>query len=283
MPKRTYQNDETFDAGIEVANFGPAPITNAAITWKVFAGKKKLGEGSIQAPFIPLGHGQELGRIQMPLSVETQAAKVKVTVAIAGTDIANNWSVWVYPKDGAVTPTNYVEIFQSPNDAFYQALEDGKRVLLLPSRDDVKSPLAGQFTPVFWNPVMFPNQPGSIGAMIDSRHPVFTDFPTSDWTDWQWWELFHHSFAIDLDVIQTKVEMPLRFVDKFNRNALPAAIFEAKVGKGRLLVCTLDISSDLDSRIVARQLRRSILKYMAGDKFNPSDGLSPSDLRSLFE
>jgi hypothetical protein len=77
--------------------------------------------------------------------------------------------------------------------------------------------------------------------------------------------------------------MPLRFVDKFNRNALPAAIFEAKVGQGRLLVCTLDISNDLDSRIVARQLRRSIFNYMAGDKFNPRDELSPSELQALFQ
>jgi hypothetical protein len=282
MPKRTYQNDEIFDAGIEVANFGPAPMTNATIAWKIFDGKRELDKGSIPVPLIPLGHGQELGRIQMPLSAITHAAKIKVTIAVPGTAIANSWNVWVYPKDENVAQTNDLEIFQTADAAFYQALQDGKRVLLLPVRDGVKSPLAGEFVPVFWNPIMFPNQPGTMGGMIDAEHPVFADFPTSDWTDWQWWELLHRSYAVNLDALTTKVEMPFRFVDKFNRNALPAAIFEARVGNGRLLVCTLDISSRLDSRIVARQLRRSILDYMAGDKFNPLCQLSPPDLQALF-
>ena len=283
MPKRVYQNDEVFDAGIEVANFGAAPITNATVVWKMFDGKTEIGSGSFQPHLLSLGHGMRLGRIQQSLSAVTRAAEIEVTVEIEGTSIANHWSVWVYPKSEGDAPTNEVQIFETIGPEFFKALNDGKRVLLLPARDDVKSPLAGQFTPVFWNPVMFPNQPGSIGAMIDSQHSVFADFPTEDWTDWQWWELLYGSFAVDLDTIQDKVEMPLRFVDKFNRNALPAAIFEAKVGKGRLLVCTLDINSNLDSRITARQLRRSILNYMAGDQFQPGKELSQSDLEALFQ
>jgi hypothetical protein len=283
MPKRTYQNDEVFDAGIAVANFGAAAMTNATIAWKIYAGKMEAGNGSFQTPLIPLGHGQVIGRIQMPLSVITHAAKLKVTVMIAGTSIANGWNVWVYPKEEGAAQTNGIEIFHAADAAFFKALQAGKSVLLLPSYDDVKSPLAGQFTPAFWNPIMFPNQPGSMGAMIEARHPAFAGFPTSDWTDWQWWELLHRSFAMDLDALPAKVEMPLRFVDKFNRDALPAAIFEARVGSGRLLVCTLDISSDLNSRIVARQLRRSILDYMAGDKFQPNSELKPSDLQALFQ
>jgi len=80
--------------------------------------------------------------------------------------------------------------------------------LLLPSRTGVVSPLAAQFVPVFWNPVMFPNQPGTMGAMIDPRHPVFADFPTDPWTNWQWWELLNHSFAMNLETVSTRVTMP---------------------------------------------------------------------------
>jgi hypothetical protein len=129
---------------------------------------------------------------------------------------------------------------------------------------------------------MFPNQPGSMGAMIDAQHPAFAEFPTDPWANWQWWELLHHSFAINLDELPEKPAMPLRFVDKFNRNALPAAIFEARVGTGRLLVCTLDINSRLDERIAARQLRRSIVDYMSGSRFQPARQLSPANLKNLF-
>lgn len=281
MPKRVYQNDETFDAGIEIANFGPAPIPNATVVWRIRAGGKQIGAGAFKAALIPLGNGISAGHIRQSLAAVTNAAKLDVTVAVAGTSIANDWDVWVYPaRESAGKPD--VAIFQDADKQFFQALRAGKRVLLLPSRAEVKSPLAAQFVPVFWNPVMFPNQPGSMGAMIDARAPVFADFPTDPWTNWQWWELLHHAFAINLDGAGATVAMPFRFVDKFNRNALPAAIFEARVGSGRLLVCTLDITHDLDDRIAARQLRRSILDYMAGGEFQPRGQLSPADLASLF-
>jgi hypothetical protein len=282
LPKRVYQNDEVLDAGVEFANFGAAPIENKTIVWKILDGHKVLGNGAIYAPFIGLGHGTELGRIRQSLATVNRAVKLRVTLEIPGTAIRNDWFVWVYPRPESIAATDDVVTFQVPTESFYQALRDGKRVLLLPSQTAVSSPLAAQFTPVFWNPVMFPNQPGSMGAMIDARHPVFAEFPTDPWTNWQWWELLHRSFAINLEAVPEKVEMPFRFVDKFNRNALPAAIFEARVGTGRLLVCTLDLSSHLEERIAAAQLRRSILDYMAGKRFEPHSQLAPNDLKNLF-
>lgn len=282
MPKRVYQNDEMFDAGVEIANFGPAPLENTTIVWEISDGKKDIGTGSLNVPLVPLGHSCQLGRIQQSLSAVKGAAKLKVTLEIPGAAINNDWFIWVYPAKESVAASDEVPIFQSPTELFYNALRDGKRVLLLPSRAAVSSPLAAQFTPVFWNPVMFPNQPGSLGAMIDARHPVFAEFPTDPWTNWQWWELLHRSFAINLDAIPSKITMPLRFADKFDRNALPAAIFEARVGAGSLLVCTLDISSHLDQRIAARQLRRSILDYLNSSQFHPRNRLTPDDLKILF-
>lgn len=282
MPKRVYQNSEMFDAGIEIANFGPAAINDAAIVWKISDNGKEIGTGSFTKPVIAQGGDVEIGRIRQSLSGLSRPAKLKVTVAMRGTTIVNDWMIWVYPAKETAAKTNDVAIFQTPDEAFYQALHEGKRVLLLPSRADVQSPLAAQFTPVFWNPVMFPNQPGSMGAMIDTKSPVFADFPTDPWTNWQWWELLHDSFAVNLDRVQGKVTAPLRFVDKFNRNALSAAIFEARVGPGRLLVCTLDLSHDLDRRIAARQLRRSLLAYLASDKFQPRCQCRVSDLHAIF-
>jgi hypothetical protein len=282
MPKFIWQNDDVFNGRIEFANFGPAPITNATVLWKISGDGGKIAAGSFVAPLIPLGNGILCGNIRQSLSGITKPEKLKVTIAIQGTAIANDWPVWIYPKTEIPAPANDIAIFQTADHSFYEALRAGKRVLLLPSRDNVRLPLAAQFVPVFWNPVMFPNQPGSMGAMIDAKAPVFADFPTDPWTNWQWWELLHRSFAVNLDGISARVAMPLRWVDKFNRNALPAAIFEAQVGAGKLLVCTLDISDRLDTRIAARQLRRSILNYMGSARFQPSGRLNPKELNQLF-
>ena len=86
--------------------------------------------------------------------------------------------------------------------------------------------------------------------------------------------------AVDLDGLDPAIAAPFRFIDKYNRNALPAAIFEARVGPGKLLVCTLDVDRDLESRIVARQLRRALFEY-AGSGFKPAGSLTPVQLQQL--
>jgi hypothetical protein len=66
-------------------------------------------------------------------------------------------------------------------------------------------------------------------------------------------------------------------IDDWNRNYKLGVIFEAKVGAGKLLVCSID----LDSRPGAQQLRRSLLDYMAGEKFQPKTEILQADFASL--
>jgi hypothetical protein len=58
-------------------------------------------------------------------------------------------------------------------------------------------------------------------------------------------------------------------------------LFEAEVNGGKLMMCSMDLTSDLESRPVARQLRASILNYMAGDQFEPEVKLSVDQLENL--
>ena len=45
---------------------------------------------------------------------------------------------------------------------------------------------------------------------------------------------------------------------------------------------TMDITSDLDHRLVARQMRQAILRYMESDDFRPSITLQPQVITDLF-
>jgi hypothetical protein len=58
-------------------------------------------------------------------------------------------------------------------------------------------------------------------------------------------------------------------------------VFEAKVGKGKLLACSFDISTKLDTRAVARQMRASLLSYLGSGKFEPKRSISSADLEEL--
>jgi hypothetical protein len=282
MKKMAWQNTEQMVADVEIAHFGKLPMKDASLDWKLAREDgSSLDSGAFHVPEIPLGNGIRIGRIVTSLSEVPSASRLNLTVSIRGTRYKNRWPVWVYPSKPADNGGR-VLILDSPGPELSKALANGRSVLLLPPRAALQAPIDARFIPVFWSPLHFPNQPGTLGASIDDRHPVFRNFPTDTFTNWQWWELFSTSHAMDLNDLKPKPSMPLTFVDKFDRNALPAAIWESRCGPGKLLVCTLDITTDLNQRIVARQLRQSILSYMNSDQFSPRSELVPDRLSSLF-
>ena len=58
-------------------------------------------------------------------------------------------------------------------------------------------------------------------------------------------------------------------------------VFEARVGRGRLVVCSIDLTDAAGDNPVARQLRTSLLRYMAGNRFAPSVDVSVASLAQL--
>jgi hypothetical protein len=60
-------------------------------------------------------------------------------------------------------------------------------------------------------------------------------------------------------------------------------LLEARVLNGRLLMTTMDITRNLDRRPVARQLRYSILRYMASADFRPAISVGTEVIQHLFE
>jgi len=60
-----------------------------------------------------------------------------------------------------------------------------------------------------------------------------------------------------------------------------ALIFEARVGPGKLLACSCDLVSALDQRPVARQMRHSLLTYMADARFEPKNTMTIRQLTDL--
>ena len=283
MAKFVWQNSETFAADLELANFGQGPLTTAFTAKLVTSDGAEIAGRTFNSASYPLGNGHKIGRFELPLARLTAATRLELVVSSADGAWRNSWPLWIFPATPAPKPPANLVVLQSAGPELRAALVAGRNVLLLPSRASLAKPIDARFIPVFWSPLHFPNQPGTLGATIEPGHPAFAAFPTDTHTNWQWWELFSTSYAMDLDALPDKPVMPLRFVDKYNRNALPAALWEAKVGSGKLFVCTLDITSNLENRRAARQLRRSLLEYLGSDRFQPITSLEPTVLDSLFK
>ncbi len=170
-------------------------------------------------------------------------------------------------------------------DSALAAVEAGKDVLLL-AGGQIKygNDVVHRFLPVFWNTSWFKMKPPhTTGAYIQAEHPIFRDFPTDDWQDLQWWELTNRAQCINLAAFPADYQPIVQPIDTWHLSRKLGMLLEARVGKGRLVLTTFDLTSDLDRRIVARQLRHSILRYMQSPDFQPTLTLSPETLHHLFD
>lgn len=278
FPKAVYSNNEAFIAEVELANFYK-PL-HAAVIWKIMdENKTMLGAGIFSKKEYALGNCLAVGELKFDLNKITSAKKLTVELSIKGTHYKNKWNIWVYPSLIREEDNNVV-ITRSLTEAL-TALQKGGKVLLCPSPDTLKG-IKGKFVPVFWSPVHFPDQPGTMGLLIKQDHKALTNFPTDFYSSWQWWDLTIKSKTLNADSLPDKAII-VRVIDNFVRNQNLTNLFEAKLGAGRLIFCSIDMLSDADKRPQARQLRYSLVKYMNSKDFNPQVDITKEQLSSYFK
>ncbi len=280
FPKAVYVNSERFEASVEVANFGNAVLENIIPQWTVTnRDGKTLHQGILEKADIAIGNGIKIGNIAFDLKDIKEAAQLTIELQLKGTSYKNNWRVWVYPSQ--VEETNKNVVFTTSLTEALSNLKQGRNVLLNPDTTSVKG-VKGIFTPVFWSPVHFPNQPGTMGIFCDPRHPALAHFPTEYYSDWQWWDLITSSKTMIIDSLPA-INPIVRVIDNFVKNRKMANIIEARVGTGKLMLVSLDIAHQLNNRPAAKQLRYSLLRYMESKGFSPSAELSAEQLEYLIK
>jgi hypothetical protein len=279
--KRTFKSDEPFEVDVEIAHFGEKPLENAVAYWKIVdTNGKVFANGEFPAKTINIGKNIPLGKVTAELSKLNAPNEYKLVVGIKNTEFENDWNFWVYPKP-ETTESKSITITHSWDEAEAK-LKAGGKVLFMPRKADLdwtSPPL--DTVPVFWNRLMNPAWGRMLGMWIDKKHPALSQFPTEEFNDWQWTELVKGARVINLDNLPKNLQPIVQPVDDWNRNYKLGMIFEAKVSKGKLLVSSADLENDLENRIVARQLRKSILDYMASTKFNPQVSITPNNFREI--
>ena len=222
-------------------------------------------------------YAESTGRnISAALNKVEVAKRFELIVSIEDTPWRNRWNIWVYPD--VVMPQNKQIVVTANIDEALKALKKGKKVLFSPKKESVKG-LEGKFLPVFWSPVHFPKQAGTMGLLCDPRHPALAAFPTDMHSDWQWWNLVKRSRVMILDSI-APVSPIVESVDNFVNNRHLAQVFEAKVGKGSLIFSSIDLLSDAHLPEL-RQMQYSLLNYMNSSEFHPATNVTEQELRSL--
>ncbi len=280
----TWTTNQTFKGIAEFANYGENDLTNAVMHWSLkYPDGTVFAEGNFNGTDLPVGQPTKVGDLSVPLNKIDKATRLRVTLSIRGTDYTNHWDIWIYPEKVEMPRLHGITVVHEWNSRVKRILDRGGKVLLLADTSAVKSNIPPGFSGIFWNTNWTEGQaPHTLGILCNPKNPVLADFPTQYYSNWQWWDLVDHSKPMVMDQMPGNLTPTVQMIDDWNKNHKIGLVFEAKVGKGKLLMTSIDLQHDLDHRPVARQMLYSLEKYVNSDRFDPKVSVTARMIDQLF-
>jgi len=194
----------------------------------------------------------------------------------------NTWSFFVFNQE---INLNHGDVLVTDKwDATVDAtLAKGGKVILKANKLGTnQTSHAVYFSPLFWSSSFFPGQNNeTLGSYVNEKHSIFKNFPTENYTNWQWQTISGKAKYFKLSDMPNDFQPIVQPVSDFHFNEKLGTIFETKVGNGKLLVCGYDL--DLANQAVAKQLSYSILEYAKSDAFNPQYELPTTRLKQILQ
>ena len=285
FPKMVWLNNETMTVPVEMANFGQEPLDKVKIIWSITSSEGVVLTGDFINE-IPLDNCISVGYIVADLATFKAPEQLTVSVQIYDSSIKNQWNIWVYPAQKQEI-RNVPYITAQLDGTAMEKLDNGENVLLTFPRGTISPRKGGDipvgFSSIFWNTAWTRKQaPHTLGIYCDPKHPALSAFPNEGYSDYQWWDIVTGCDAIVMDDFPADFRPVIHLIDDWFTNRKLGILFETKAGKGKLMVCSVDLQNDLVSRPATAQFRQSLLEYMASDRFNPDKEVDINLVKGLF-
>ncbi|HEY3412704.1 MAG TPA: glycoside hydrolase family 2 [Armatimonadota bacterium] len=282
LPRYVYTEGETVTGRLVVSHYGAGALRHVVPEWRLLSsGGRVLASGRLTAKDVPTGGVTDLGSFAVPLTGCVAPCRVRLEVSLKGANAANDWDLWVFPKGVPAEPSD-VLVCQTLGEAV-PALKAGRKVLLIANRlGDRRNAQLANWKPAYWSASYFPWSE-TLGALVHAGHPALAAFPTDRSLDWQWQDLCRGGRGFVLNSMPAAYKPIVQPISDFHFNDKLGSLFELRTREGgRLVVCGYDIASNLASRPAARQLRSSVLRYMATPLFAPKQMIGDDALTALF-
>lgn len=286
-----FSQSDTMDVAVEIVNAFSHTLSNVRSRFIVHDDSgKECASGLLSQKDIEVGKCIPLGRVTMPLAALSSPKKYRLTVLCETAEqeelplIYNGWDFWVYPAKLDEPKADGIYIATTLDSTAIATLERGGKVLLTAAgKIAMGSDVKQAYLPVFWNTSWFKMRPPhTTGATIDAQHPLFRNFPTDDWGNLNWWELLNGAKVVNMGEFPKEYMSPIQPIDTWHISRKLGMLVEANVLRGKLILTTMDIDSDLEHRLVARQMRAAIIAYMRSKEFRPTISLTPDFVKDLY-
>lgn len=298
--RRNFAAGERMRLDVLASLYGRSPLREGVLRWRVVSGSNIYGRGAWPVHHLRNGAIHPLGPIDCELPQVTKPAQLTLFVQLEGDDylIANDWDFWMFPPAGTrhvrasadaavmrqigfrypglqsakLPESGGLRIVSAVEADTIEHLNNGGDVLLLGHAPFPALPTSFQMS-------MTGRAAGDLATVIED-HPLLRRFPHDGYCDWQFYSLLEGGRAINFNDLMVPFDPILEVVSSFKLIYKQAAIFEWRVGNGRLLVCSMNL--DLTDP-AAGYLLDSMIDYMQGDEFKPRTPVDRGTLSALLE
>jgi len=282
LPSQTFNAGDDFIVPVEVRHHGATDLYGSEWSWRITDQEgKEIEGGSLCTYDVPTGALTALGSVRMQLPLLEQPTELTLQVWMENSQVKNQWPFWVYPAiESPETPSDVMVSGQWTPEV-KKRLKSGGKVLLTPSKKDLQSPVDIRFGTVFWGRGLFPDQLRPMGIYCDPGQPALAQFPTRKYSGWQWYDLLTETYALTLNDLPFEYEPVVYIIDDFNESHRLGVLMEARVGKGRLIVSTMNLGMEGERSLAQEQMLKSLMDYAGGDAFKPAQSLSMKQMDAL--
>ena len=273
--KHCYHETESLDAKILFSCFDTDGIKNCQL--EVALADALSGElvdqQCVTIDNVSCGELAKLGTFKLSYPTLHEARKYIIKASFG--NYQNKWPIWVFPE----TPEIESKIIETENidNALISKIENGASCILYGSGPFPSSDTLYQIS-------VAGRAEGNLATVIYD-HPIFDNFPHEEWCDWHFADMINDGKAIDLTALNMPIPPIVEMVSSFKTIKKQAMIFEIKVGKGHLIVCSMNLEN---SKIAGAYLKSQLQQYaekLETGKIHAQNAftLEPSKLQSIIE
>ena len=195
---------------------------------------------------------------------------MKATLSGGPVLASNEWELYSFPACGKPSVPQGVRVATDlTREELLSAMERGERVLLLG-----KGPFKTH--PMTYRIGLAGRSAGDYATVIRKDHPALRGLPHEGWCGWQFRRLMEGGAAVQLEA-GVPFDPIVDVASAVKRVIRQSALFEYRIGEGRLLVCSFRFDG---ADPAAEWLKNRLVAYAASAAFEPAQAISPEQLHA---
>ena len=273
-------SDFNFSAGdtrkvsFQISNYA-AEAEDATLKVELLDGARAVVSETLDVGDVDNGTLSDLGSVTLafPKTAAPKKYILRATFASDRVKAENEWELYAFPRVEMPAPAEGLTVCtQMDKDELLARLDLGENILLLGAKPF-------NFEKTTFRIGMAGRTAGNFATVIQSKHPVFRDWPQDGYCDWAFRRLLENGKAAQLEAGVpfdpiVDIASSIKFIIR------QAMMFEYRVGAGKLLVCSFNFEKDDPA---ANWLKARLIDYASSDEFKPQQALTLAQLKAVLE